>query len=295
MQVRLVADPGVTLAVPITAQVIDLGTGTATSGSDYAAFGTQTVTFEIGSGGGTERSVTLTAIDDDLVEGAENVNLQLGTLTGPGAALGAPLFHEVVIGDDDQNAGPPLAIVDIVVNDGSAQRSNIETISIRFNQATNLQQLITDSQIASAVQLFGAAQTQIILTAVNYHYDEQSFTLTIDLTVDGFGGSRKTMLADGRYQVRLSTGLIRAAENTDNVLLDDDELADAIRRFDFHKLLADFNGNAQVDLTDRNLFYEHYGARAGDATYDFAYDLDGDGDVDYTDYLIWRSQYRKKV
>ena len=161
VQVRLVADPGVTLAVPITAQVIDLGTGTATSGSDYAAFGTQTVTFEIGSGGGTERSVTLTAIDDDLVEGAENVNLQLGTLTGPGAALGAAIFHEVVIGDDDQNAGPPLAIVDIVVNDGSAQRSNIETISIRFNQATNLQQLIDDSQIASAVQLFGAAQTQI--------------------------------------------------------------------------------------------------------------------------------------
>ena len=88
MQVRLVADPGVTLAVPITAQVIDLGTGSATSGSDYAAFGTQTVTFEIGSGGGTERSVTLTAIDDDLVEEAETVNLQLGTLTGPGSGVG---------------------------------------------------------------------------------------------------------------------------------------------------------------------------------------------------------------
>ncbi len=79
-------------------------------GGDFAAFVTETVTFDIGSVGGDEMSVTLTAIDDELAEGAENVNLRVDMLSGPGAALGVVIIHEVVIGDNDQNAGPPLRL-----------------------------------------------------------------------------------------------------------------------------------------------------------------------------------------
>ena len=186
-----------------------------------------------------------------------------------------------------------LVIEEIMVNDGSDQRSNIETISIRFNQITNLQQLINSGDIVNAVQLF--ADSQVTLAASNFRYDEQSLTLTIDLTDDGFDGSRMTMLTDARYQLRFNTSLIWAKENVDSLLVDDDGLEDATRRFDFHRLLGDFSGNAEVDLTDRNLFFAHYGETASDDTYDFAFDLDGDGDSDYTDYLIWRSQYRKRV
>ena len=184
-----------------------------------------------------------------------------------------------------------LLIEEMIVNDG---RTNGRT-SRRFrsfNQATNLQQLIDSGEIVNAVQLF--TDSQVSLAAANFRYDEQSHTLTIDLTVDGFGGSRMTMLSDGRYQLRFDTSLIWAV-NIDSLLVDDDGLDDAIHRFDFHRLLGDFNGNAEVELYDRNLFFAHYGELANDETYDFAVDLDGDGDIDYTDYLIWRSQYRKKV
>ena len=65
-----------------------------------------------------------------------------------------------------------LVIEEIIVNDGSDQRSNIETISIRFNQVTNLQQLIDSGDIVNAVQLF--ADSQVTLAASNFRYDEQS-------------------------------------------------------------------------------------------------------------------------
>src|SRR5207244_8304513 len=57
--------PGITL----TADVVDAGGGTALSGTDYTAFGTQSVSFGPGSGDGATRTVTLTPSNDTLVEG----------------------------------------------------------------------------------------------------------------------------------------------------------------------------------------------------------------------------------
>src|SRR5204863_153210 len=68
--------PGITL----TADVVDLLSGTAASGADYGAFGSQTVSFGPGSGNNARRTVTLTATNDTFVEGNETVNLRLQSL-----------------------------------------------------------------------------------------------------------------------------------------------------------------------------------------------------------------------
>ena len=49
----------------------------------------------------------------------------------------------------------PLVLATPVINDGAAQRSNVTTIALTFNQLTNIQALIDDHSIGSAVQLFG--------------------------------------------------------------------------------------------------------------------------------------------
>ncbi|MFV2070860.1 MAG: Calx-beta domain-containing protein, partial [Pirellulales bacterium] len=100
VSVRLVAATGVTLAVPVTADVIDLANGSATSGADYAAFGTQTVTFAVGDGDSATRPVTLDVTTDLLLEGDETVNLSLASVGGP-ALIGAQPTHEVTIVDDE--------------------------------------------------------------------------------------------------------------------------------------------------------------------------------------------------
>ena len=132
----------------------------------------------------------------------------------------------------------PLRVERFVINDGDAQRSNIELITVFFNQETNLQDLIDDGTIVTAVELFGAA---IDLTADRFQYDAAQNALLIDITDDGFGGSASTSLEDGRYQLRLDTQWI--TDPAGNRLVDDDAIDDAIRTFDFHRLLTDWDGD----------------------------------------------------
>jgi len=93
-------DPGDVLLVDATALVRDLGTGSATSGVDYAAFAQQAITFPAGSADGATTSVSLAVLDDALAEVDETVVLALGT-PGAGTLLGATAAHQVGITDDD--------------------------------------------------------------------------------------------------------------------------------------------------------------------------------------------------
>ena len=130
--VRLVADPGATLAAPFTVNVADMLSGTAASGHDYTAFGTQSVTFAAGSVNGDTQRVTLAIRNDLLLEGAESVDLQLVSVSGPGVLLGATTAHQVTIVDDehvhvefstaassaDEAAGPHNVLVRLVADPG---------------------------------------------------------------------------------------------------------------------------------------------------------------------------------
>lgn len=103
VSVRLEAAAGVTLAtgVTVTASVVDDGSGSADSGPDYDAFGTQTATFTAGAGNGATDMVTLNVKDDLLLEGNEDVDLLITSVDGPGASIGTQNTHEVTILDDE--------------------------------------------------------------------------------------------------------------------------------------------------------------------------------------------------
>ena len=187
------------------------------------------------------------------------------------------------------------AVVATTVNAGAAQRSNIETIALRFNRSTNLPDLIADDSISNAVQLVGTDQVPLDLKVSRFHYDAATLTLMIDLTTDGFGGSQATMLADGRYQLQLDTALITTPGSASTALTDNDGVADGLWRYNFHRLEGDFDGNALVDLADRASLLTHYGSRVGQSAYDFAYDLNGDGVINLADYLLWSRRLGQKV
>lgn len=76
---------------------------------------------------------------------------------------------------------------------------------------------------------------------------------------------------------------------------DSDGTVDNVFRFDFHRLLGDYDGDTDVDINDRNLFFAAYESHQGDLAYDVIYDLNVNGMVDRDDYRIWRSQYRKSL
>lgn len=180
-----------------------------------------------------------------------------------------------------------LTVQQIVVNDGAAQRSNIETLKIFVTGNYDVQSLIDSGQIVDVVGLFRTtgAPGQVGLTSSQFQWNAGLGVLTIDLTTDGFGGSRKTLLNDARYELRLK----------DTVFADTDGLLDGLFRFGFHRLEADFDGNRTVDVADRNLFFARLGAASNSPNYDYAVDLDGNGTINTLDYYIWVRQYRKSV
>ncbi len=212
--------------------------------------------------GGPDDDTIWTGLGTDLVDGGAGINTILSEL----------LFVEAVS-----------------VNAGGAQRSNVESIGIQFNQAPNLAALIADGRITDAVQVGG-----VVLGEARYQYDPSSYVLTIDLTVDGFGGSRTTMLTDGRYEVQLDTSLIQLEALGDRYLADDDGTADGIRRIGVHRLEGDFDGDGIVGAGDRAAFFAHYGSLDGQARYDFAFDLNDDGVINIVDYFaliaLWGHQ-----
>lgn len=195
--------------------------------------------------------------------------------------------------------GPVVPILEAAsqaVDDGTAQRSNIASYTLTFNQGTVLPSLIESGAIVDAVRIVDVAtETAIPLAASRYRYDAPSFTLTIDLTADGFGGSPATMLADGRYQLRLDTAAITGAGDPSNALWDDDGMRDATLRRDFHRLEGDFDGDAVVSLADRSILMARVGARVGQPTYAVSCDLNGDGVISLADYLLWTRRIGRRV
>jgi surface-anchored protein len=243
--------------------------GTAGAGDYVPAAGALTF-----ADGETVKTFTVTANQDAEVEDDETVVLRLTAPEGSLTELGEPAEATLTILDDDV-AAPPLFVEGVVVNGGADQRSNVETVAVRFSGATNLQALIDSGAVVDAVRLFRSNGRPVELSLSHFRWDAATSTLTIDLTVDGFGGSRLTRFADGRYELRLDTSLITSADGAVG-LTDDDGTVDGVYRSRFHRLRGDFNGDRVVNRKDVDLFFGHIGGVEGkNNRYDFAFDLTG--------------------
>ena len=87
---------GEPLAQDVTVEVVDAGTGAATSGVDYTAFPPTMITFPAGSVNGALSTVQISVGADTLLEGPETLMLGLANPTG-GAALGSLRVHVILI------------------------------------------------------------------------------------------------------------------------------------------------------------------------------------------------------
>lgn len=86
------------LSEDATITVFDRGTGTASSGADYTAFAPALVTFPAGSIDGAVAQVTLTALNDQSVEGAAE-SVRLGLMSPTAAAIANPATYSATITD----------------------------------------------------------------------------------------------------------------------------------------------------------------------------------------------------
>jgi Arylsulfotransferase (ASST) len=173
-------------------------------------------------------------------------------------------------GIDDVLAGAPRKVESVVVNDGSAQRSMVKSITVTFGGAV----VLDPGAIELRRQNGSLVSAQVNISLVG---DKTVAVLT-------FAGSEfiSGSLADGRYTLRVRGDLVhdRWGRELDG---DGDGSAGGDRVAGFRRLFGDSDGDGDVDGSDRTGFNAAFRARVGDPAYRWYFDFDGDGDVDGRD------------
>ncbi|WP_339908802.1 cadherin-like domain-containing protein, partial [Symmachiella dynata] len=201
------------------------------------------------------------------------------TDTGDGGA--AAITSGPVTIDVNVAAVNEFTIFDVSVNDGEENRSNVRHITVTFSDDTNIGELIASGQIVDIIQIYGltnSPSTEVVLSADRFVWDDATNSVTVDLTVDGFGGSGQTLLSNDNYALRIQTGEILNPQLVDAVLQDTDGVDDGIYDYRFHRLEGDIDGDRSVGFSDVMKLTSNFGQFNTDA------DTTGDGQVNILDF-----------
>jgi hypothetical protein len=158
----------------------------------------------------------------------------------------------------------------VVINDGSAQRSIIRSITITFDTLVTF-----DTGAFSLVRTSGGAPSRVAtITQVN------GKTVVV---LSNFGGSGAIYgsLADGLWTLKVVGARVHRADDRTATMA-----ADSVTGF--HRYFGDSDGDRDVDSTDQTAFNAAFGRT--DAASLATFDFDHDGDVDSAD----RNRFNKR-
>jgi hypothetical protein len=173
-------------------------------------------------------------------------------------------------GTDDALAGAPLTVEGVVVNDGSAQRSMVRSLSVNFSGAAVLD--------PGAIELRRRDGTPVDFQVATSTAGVKTVAV-LTFAGPGFvGGS----LPDGSYTLTVRADRVhdRWGRALDG---DGDGTAGGDFAGQFSRLFGDSDGDGDLDPVDRGAFRSAFGTTDARAEYRWYFDLDGDGDVDGRD------------
>jgi hypothetical protein len=173
-------------------------------------------------------------------------------------------------GIDDALAGAPRKVESVVLNDGSAQRSMVNRITVTFGGVAVLD--------PGAIELRRQDGTMVNFRLAVSVVGGQTVAVLTFTGLEFVGGS----LADDQY-----TLMVRADGVHDRWGRELDGDGDGVAGGDwvdgFHRLFGDADGDGHVDGQDRVRFRAAFKSSAGESGYLWYFDFDGDGDVDGRD------------
>lgn len=172
---------------------------------------------------------------------------------------------------------PPL-VQSVAVNDGSAQRSMVKSITVTFNQV-----------VALDPGAFVLRSTAGAIVGLNQSVGVVNGQTVVTLTFTGqdiVGGS----LADGRYALTLLSSRVR--DSLGNSLDGDaDGQAGGDYVASLFRLFGDVNGDGAINGLDLTGFRAAFGSTTGDSTYRDFFDFNGDGAINGLDLVAFRVRF----
>ncbi len=188
------------------------------------------------------------------------------TVTDKNGTTGQAGFQVTVIA--------PPAVSTFRINDGSIQRSMVESLTVTFTTA------VTASPGAFEVTRQGGGDAALVVTP-----SKNLKTYVITFTGAGIvGGS----LEDGLYTLTIHHSDIHETSSLALAMT-----ADTTEKF--FRLFGDANGDGQVNSDDLAVFRSTYKKKSGQAGYLSFMDFNQDGKVDEFDYGQFLMRYGKRV
>ncbi|WP_405383593.1 Calx-beta domain-containing protein [Maribacter sp. LLG6340-A2] len=166
-----------------------ISNGTAISGQDFTAVLADQLTFPAGTTSGTTRSVAVTITDDLIIEGPENLSIQLSNLSTPLLNLVNPDALGTINDNDTKTTSTGVSVADFSV-DESASTANFVVIynGLEVQDAFTVDYDITDAT-ATLTEDYNASPLSDTLTfpAGTQDGDQLSVTVTIieDAIIEG--------------------------------------------------------------------------------------------------------------
>ncbi len=256
---------------------------------------TPVVPGSIAGWGTSTLTITMNAL---AVDGQYEITLDASAITDQAGNLLNGGTNEVLNFVLDQ-VKPQVIQVDI--NGGQVQRSNVSDITIQFNDDMNIPSLIVAGTIDDYIKLYDAFDLVTPLAWLDetrFSWDGGSDTLTIDLTIDGFGGSLLSNLPNGSYEIQIDTTQVQDLSGND--LVDDDgtlnnrldiDRSTGAGFHDFYRMLADADGDRFVDMDDFTIWQTNYDPLGLGVNDPGVGDFNLDNLVDGADVAIWQQNY----
>ncbi|QEH35011.1 Calx-beta domain protein [Aquisphaera giovannonii] len=243
--------------------------GTATAGVDFEP-ASGTLTFAPGE---TSRTITVRVKGDVAIEADETFTVDLAAPTNASLAVASAAG---VILNDDHAADPAPTVASFVVDDGSAQRSMVRSLTVTFSEEVTVGPGAFELRTPGGVAVPVTVDTRV----------EAGRTVAV-LTFAG-GGIVGGSLADGDY--RLTIVAARIADSSGQHLDGNrDGTANDAAIFDFYRFFGDMDGDRDVDSADYGALYKARNLQG----YLSALDYDSDGDVDAADVAQFLARYRR--
>jgi probable HAF family extracellular repeat protein len=199
---------------------------------------------------------------------------------------------------------PPPTVAGVQVNDGSAQRSEVNSISVTFSGPVTFTS--GNAAAAAAFQLQHLSDAVSVTLASAVSTDAQGHTVvTLSFSgsetdaVSSFNDGMAS-LADGRYrltvfsdQVSANGGVLNGGgPNGDYVSPTDTYQGNGLH---LYRLFGDVNGDGVVDPTDLNRFRSTFNVNNTQENYLLYLDANGDGVVDPSDLNQFRVRFNTNV
>ena len=225
----------------------NISDNTATSGSDYTATLSAQLTFPAGTTNGDSQNITVTILDDTILEGDETLDIALSNLSTTLMNLVDP--NAVGTINDDEMATPAdgLSVADFNVNE------NIGTVDfvVTYNgpslqNAFTADYTITDGSATSGSDYTATLTGQVSFPANTINGDQQVVTITVtdDAIIEGDEDLSITL-------TNLSTPIINLVDDNATGTITDNDVAAPTTGLS----VADFSVNENAGTADFVISY----------------------------------------